>query len=145
MAPGTRHQGPWSTKTLAGFPGGVQPLHEGEAMTEGLTGREKKRLSKNLILLYFLADHEIYRSGTPLAFDKIWNGEHDALAKGLRNDLLEPLMRDERFGPISIADAFWPSCFKSGHYKTKTSARGTVGPEVRQPWTLRSTDWWTRE
>ena len=41
VAPGTRHQGPWSTKTLAGFPGGVQPLHEGEAMTEGLTGREK--------------------------------------------------------------------------------------------------------
>ena len=24
-------------------------------------------------------------------------------------------MRDERVGPISVADAFWPSVFKSGH------------------------------
>ena len=90
-------------------------------MTEGLTGWETTRLSKHFILLDFLADHEVYRRGRPLEFDEIWNGEHDALARGLCNDLLEPLMMDERIGPISIADAFWPSVFKSGHHKTKTS------------------------
>ena len=90
-------------------------------MTEGLTGWETTRLSKHFILLDFLADHEVYRSGRPLAFDEIWNGEHEALARGLCNDLLEPLMMNERFGPISIADAFWPSVFKSGHHQTKAS------------------------
>ena len=64
--PGTRHSGPGSTKTLAGFPGGVQPLHEGEAMTERLTGWETTRLSKHFILLDFLADREVYRRGRPL-------------------------------------------------------------------------------
>ena len=84
-------------------------------MTEGLTGWEKTRLSKQFILLDFLADHTVYRSAKPLVFGEIWNGEHRALAKGLCNDLLEPLMMDKRFGPISIADAFWPSVFKGGH------------------------------
>ena len=91
-------------------------------MTERLTGWETTRLSKHFILLDFLADHEVYRSRSgprPLAFDDIWkrNDEHDALARGLCNDLLEPLVMDERFGPISIADAFWPSVFKGGHSK----------------------------
>ena len=89
-------------------------------MTERLTGWETTRLSKHFILLDFLADHEVYRQRRRrvrkrLPFDEIWNDEHDALAKGLCNDLLEPLMMDERFGPISIADAFWPSVFKGGH------------------------------
>ena len=84
-------------------------------MKEVLTGWETTRLSKHFILLDFLADHEVYRSGKPLAFNEIWNGKHDGLAKGLCNDLLEPLMMDERVGPISIADAFWPAVFKSGH------------------------------
>ena len=124
--PGTPHSGPHSTKTLAGFPGGVQPLHEGEAMTEQLTGWETTRLSKHFILLDFLADHEVYRQPgrrvrERLRFEEIWNDEHDALAKGLCNDLLEPLMMDERFGPISIADAFWPSVFKLGHYQSNPS------------------------
>ena len=104
-----------ATNTLAGFPGRVQPLHDGEAMTERLTGWETTRLSKHFILLDFLADHEVYRRGCPLGFDETWNDEHEALARGLCNDLLEPLMMDERVGPISIADAFWPSVFKGGH------------------------------
>ena len=90
-------------------------------MTEGLTGWETTRLSTHFILLDFLADHEVYRSRRPLPFDQIWNCKHHALARGLCNDLLEPLMSDERFGPVSIADAFWPSLFKSGHYETRTS------------------------
>ena len=87
-------------------------------MTEGLTGWEMTRLSKHFILLDFLADHGVYwpRGGPrPLAFHETWNDEHDALARGLCNHLLEPLMMDVRFGPISIADAFWPSVFKGGH------------------------------
>ena len=46
---------------------------------------------------------------------EIWNDEHEALARGLCNHLLEPLMMDERVGPISVADAFWPCVSKSGH------------------------------
>ena len=96
-------------------------------MTEGLTGWEKTRLSKHFILLDFLADHEVYRQSSRrvrqrLPFDEIWNDEHAELAKGLCNDLLEPLMMDERFGPISIADAFWPSIFKSGHHQANASS-----------------------
>ena len=83
-------------------------------MKEILTGWETTRLSKHFILLDFLASNVVYRSGTPLAFDEIWNDEHYELAKGLCNDLLEPLMEDERVGPISIADAFWPAVFKGG-------------------------------
>ena len=90
-------------------------------MTEGLTGWETTRLSKHFVLLDFLADHEVYRSGKPLKFDEVWNDEHEALARGLCNELLEPLMADERIGPISIADAFWPLVFKSGHHQTKAS------------------------
>ena len=86
-------------------------------MTERLTGWETTRLSKHFILLDFLADHAVYRSGRRLPFCEIWNDEHEALARGLCNDLLEPLMMDERFGPISIAGAFWPSVFKDGHHK----------------------------
>ena len=86
-------------------------------MTERLTGWETTRLSKHFILLDFLADRDVYRSGEPLAFDDIWNDDkRDALAKGLCNDLLEPLMMDKRFGPITIADAFVPSMLKSGHH-----------------------------
>lgn len=87
-------------------------------MTEGLTRWETTRLSKHFILLDFLADHEVYRQPGSrerrlLLFDEVWNEEHDALARGLCKRLLEPLM--EVWGPISIADAFWPSVFKSGH------------------------------
>ena len=92
-------------------------------MTQGLTGWETTRLSKHFILLDFMADHEVYRTRRrpiPLAFEEIWN-EHDAVAKGLCNGLLEPLMMDKRFGPISIADAFWPSVFKSGHAEPRSS------------------------
>ena len=73
-------------------------------------------------MLDFLADHAVYRSGSPLAFGEIWNDEHDALARGLCNDLLEPLMMEERFGQISVADAFWPSVFRSGHHQSKASS-----------------------
>ena len=90
-------------------------------MMDGLTGWETTRLSKHFILLDFLADNTVYRSRRPLPFDAIWNEEHDGLAKGLCNDLLEPLMREDRFGPISVADAFWPTVFKRGHYETKSS------------------------
>ena len=91
-------------------------------MKKLLTGWETTRLSKHFILLDFLADHAVYRGCKPLAFEKIWNDdERDALAKGLCNDLLEPLMRDKRIGPISVADAFWPSVFKSGHHQIKAS------------------------
>lgn len=80
-------------------------------MTEGLTRWETTRLTNHFILLDFLADHAVYRSGRPLRYDETWNCEHDVLAKGLCDDLLEPLMRDKRFGPISIAGALWPSVF----------------------------------
>ena len=102
----------------------------GMTMTDRLTGWETTRLSKHFILLDFMADHSVYRSGTPLAFNdnEVWNEEHGALAKGLCNDLLERLMMDERFGPISIADAFWPSVFKRGHADPKR-----YGPKHR--WT----------
>ena len=75
-------------------------------MTEGLTRWEKTRLSKHFILLDFMADRAVYRSGMPLAFDRTWDKQH-ALAKGLCEDLLEPLMAI--CGPISVADAFWPA------------------------------------
>ncbi len=82
-------------------------------MTRELTGWETTRLSKHFILLDFLADHAVYRCRKALPFEKIWNDEHDMLARGLCNALLEPLM--EEHGPISVADAFWPSVFKVGH------------------------------
>ena len=90
-------------------------------MTEEVTGWETTRLSKHFILLDFMADREVYRSGIPLPFHDIWNKEHHTLATGLCNDLLEPLMTDERVGPISVADAFWPSVFKSGHHQGNPS------------------------
>ena len=92
-------------------------------MKEELTCWETTRLSKHFILLDFLADHEVYRQPgrrdrRQLRFTEVWNDEHDELARGLCNDLLEPLMVDKRFGPISVADAFWPASVfpsKSGH------------------------------
>ena len=83
-------------------------------------------MSKHFILLDFLADHEVYRQPTqtvrqPVRFEEVWNDEHDALARGLCGYLLEPLMMDDRVGPISIADAFWPSIFKSGHHQADAS------------------------
>ena len=82
-------------------------------MADRLTGWETTRLSKHFILLDFLADHEVYRQPgrrdrRPLQFAAVWNDEHESLARGLCNDLLEPLMMDKRFGPVSVADAFWP-------------------------------------
>ena len=102
-------------------------------MTEQLTCWETLRLSKHFILLDFLADHEVYRQPgrrdrQPLQFDDVWNKEHDELARGLCNDLLEPLMMDKRFGPISVSDAFWPSVFEHGHADPKR-----YGPKHR--WT----------
>ena len=95
-------------------------------MKEELTGWETTRLSKHFILLDFLADHSVYRQPGQrirhrLPFDEIWNSERHALARGLCGDLLEPLMMDERFGPISVADAFWPAVFKSGHHQSSAS------------------------
>ena len=102
-------------------------------MPEGLTGWETTRLSKHFILLDFLADHAVYRSRRPLPFDDIWNCEHAALARGLCSDLLEPLMMDKRFGPISVADAFWPvSVFpsKSGHLGSGCKKHRWTGGEA---------------
>ena len=75
-------------------------------MTRKLTGWETTRLSKHFILLDFLADHAVYRRSVPLPFDEVWNDGYCALAKGLCNELLEPLIA--AYGPISVADAFWP-------------------------------------
>ncbi len=107
-------------------------------MNEGLTCWKTTRLSKHFILLDFLADHEVYRQPGSrerqrLQFDKVWNDEHDALARGLCNDLLEPLMLDKRFGPISVADAFWPkSVFpsKSGHLGSGSKKHRWTGGEA---------------
>ena len=103
-------------------------------MTEGLTGWETTRLSKHFILLDFLADRDVYRplgGPRPLAYDEIWNYEHKALAKGLCTDLLEPLMMDKRFGPVSIADAFVPSVFKTRHHmKGHRWARGEATVDI---------------
>ena len=49
-------------------------------MAEALTGWETTRLSRHFILLDFLADHAVYRSGTLLAFDQIRKDEHETLA-----------------------------------------------------------------
>ena len=105
-------------------------------MKEVLTGWETTRLSKHFILLDFLASHVVYRSGTPLAFDEIWNDEHDELAKGLCNDLLEPLMKDKHVGPISIAGAFWPAIFKGGFAKAFGPKHRWTGGEATVDSTL---------
>ena len=107
-------------------------------MTVGLTPWETTRLSTHFILLDFLADHEVYRQPgrrdrQRLQFDDVWNEEHDALARGLCNDLLEPLMMDKRFGPISMADAFWPVSvfpFKSGHLGSGSKKHRWTGGEA---------------
>ena len=75
-------------------------------MARQLTGWETTRLSKHFILLDFLADRAVYRRSVPLPFDEVWNDGHCALAKGLCNKLLEPLIA--AYGPFSVADAFWP-------------------------------------
>ena len=95
-------------------------------MTEGLTGWETTRLSNHFILLDFLADHEVYpqpgrRIRQRLPFDENWSEEHDALARDACDELLEPLMTDKRIGPISVADAFWPTVFTSGHHQADAS------------------------
>ena len=62
-----------------------------------------------------------------MRFDEVWNEEHDALAKGLCTELLEPLVMDRRFGPISVADAFWPASVfpsKSGHLGSGSKSSG---------------------
>ena len=86
-------------------------------MTRQLTGWETTRLSKHFILLDFLADHAVYRRSVPLPFDEVWNDGYCALAKGLCNELLEPLIA--AYGPISVADAFWPrklaDCWPNDH------------------------------
>lgn len=106
-------------------------------MTERLTAWETTRLSKHFILLDFLADHEVYRQPhqrlgdrKPLRFDEVWNEEHDALARGLCNELLEPLMTDRRFGPVSVADAFWPRVFRGGHYTGVPNKHRWTGGEA---------------
>ena len=104
-------------------------------MSERLTGWERTRLSKHFILLDFMADHEVYRqpgSGPRrrLQFADVWNDEHDALARELCNDLLEPLMMDKRFGPVSVADAFWPSVFKGGHSSNSGPKHRWTGGEA---------------
>ena len=85
-------------------------------LTQIPTGWETTRLSKHFILLDFLADHAVYRSGTPLAFKQLWNDEHNTLARGLCEKLLEPII--EAYGPISVSDAFWPSIISAGHHKS---------------------------
>ena len=75
-------------------------------MTDRLTGWETTRLSKHFILLDFMSDRAVYRSGMPLSFSKTWNVGHHALTTGLCDRLLEPLMAV--YGPVSVADAFWP-------------------------------------
>ena len=67
-------------------------------MTERMTGWETTRLSKHFILLDFLADHEVYRSGRRLAFGKIWNGEHEALARAA----LYPQVRLNKFFSVLL-------------------------------------------
>ena len=87
-------------------------------MTEKLTRWETTRLSKHFILLDFLADREVYRpydGSQALTFDDTWNCQHEALAKSLCSLLLEPLMADERVGPISVADSFVPSTVRTKH------------------------------
>ena len=87
-------------------------------MTEQLACWESIRLSKHFILLDFMADRAVYRSCTRLAFNEIWGDkQRDALARSLCNRLLEPLI--EAYGPISVADAFWPSVFERGHADPK--------------------------
>lgn len=97
-------------------------------MTEQLTPWETKRLSKHFILLDFMADRAVYRSCMRLAFDETWNDEHDPLARGLCERLLEPLMA--AYGPVSVADAFWPESIaktewprelQMGHYQANAS------------------------
>ena len=97
-------------------------------MTHKLTGWETTRLSEHFILLDFLADHAVYKTSTPLVFEEIWDDEHDALARGLCNELLEPLIK--AYGPISVADAFRPRIARSGKRKNAGLKHHWTGGEA---------------
>lgn len=84
-----------------------------------MSGWETTRLSKHFILLDFMADHDVYNCQQPLRFAEVWTEDHQALAESLCQNFLEPII--QAFGPISIADAFWPQPARSpkGHSSTR--------------------------
>ena len=86
-------------------------------MTDRLTGWETTRLSRHFILLDFMSDRAVYRSGMPLSFSTTWNVGHHALVAGLCDRLLEPLMAI--YGPVSVADAFWPESIAKASWPRK--------------------------
>lgn len=92
-----------------------------------MSGWETRRLSKHFILLDFMADHAIYKSGIGLSFSRHWNSGYQQIAERLCHDLLEPIM--EAFGPISIADAFWPQVIEQADRKAHAGSQ--FGPKHR--------------
>lgn len=92
-----------------------------------MSGWETTRLSKHFILLDFMADHAIYKSGIGLSFSRHWNSGYQQIAERLCHDLLEPIM--EAFGPISIADAFWPQVIEQADKKAHAGSQ--FGPKHR--------------
>ena len=102
-------------------------------MTRQLTGWETTRLSVHFILLDFLAGRAIYRSCKPLVFDEVWKDDEDGpLARGLCNELLEPLIA--AFGPISVADAFWPRAVADAFWPRALSLGHTGSRQGKHRW-----------
>ena len=76
---------------------------------------ETQRMSKDYVLLDFLFDYNVYKSERKVDFEKVFSDENMVEDQKFVDELLQPLT--DRYGPTSIADAFWPEHFgKSGHY-----------------------------
>ena len=76
---------------------------------------ETQRMSKDYVLLDFLFDYSVYKSEYKVDFEKVFSNENMVEGQKFVDGLLQPLT--DRYGPTSIADAFWPELFgKSGHY-----------------------------
>lgn len=75
------------------------------------------RLSENFILLDFMYDYDMYMYRHPLDLDEVWDDETQEVAEDLCQNLLEPCI--ERYGPCSIAGAFWPELVRTrgGHFQ----------------------------
>ena len=79
---------------------------------------ESHRISKDYVLLDFLFDHDVYRYGQPLDFQRVFTDGNLQTGQKFVDCLLQPLT--DKYGPTSIAGAFWPEKVRtwSGHYRS---------------------------
>ena len=79
---------------------------------------ESHRISKDYVLLDFLFDHDVYRYGQPLDFQRLFTDGNLQTGQKFVDCLLQPLT--DKCGPTSIAGAFWPAKVRtwSGHYRS---------------------------